>query len=223
MIGSKQLFSSPYHPQTNGLTERFNKTLCKILKNYVNESNDNWDEYLETSLIAYNSTMHSSSKYVPYQAVFGRKVLLPLEVGYSTINAIIHPDDTNSIQNNINNIKIIDANLLKNIKLAQQKQKIYYDNKHTMKCFLLNDLVHILLKQRKALGNKFKLKRAPGIYRIVEECGANTFYICDSKHNRLKEKFNGMYLEHYVKKYNKNITIAIRAILYITEQMKIKA
>lgn len=43
MLGIEHRVSAPYHPQTNGLTERFNQTLCSALAKYVNEKQDDWD------------------------------------------------------------------------------------------------------------------------------------------------------------------------------------
>jgi transposase InsO family protein len=43
LLDISQLKTSSYHPQTDGITERFNKTLKEMLANFVNESQDNWD------------------------------------------------------------------------------------------------------------------------------------------------------------------------------------
>ena len=47
--------SSAYHPQTNGLTERFNKTLCNTLAKYVSDYGDTWDTFLNAALFAYRT------------------------------------------------------------------------------------------------------------------------------------------------------------------------
>lgn len=40
-----------YHLQTNRLTERFNKTLCKMISKYVIEEQNDWDEYIEPVIL----------------------------------------------------------------------------------------------------------------------------------------------------------------------------
>jgi len=52
---SKQVMSSPYHPQTNGLRERLNKTLAGMLAMYVSEKQQEWDEYIPFAVFAYNA------------------------------------------------------------------------------------------------------------------------------------------------------------------------
>ena len=72
---SKHLFSktqtqhrvtSAYHPQTNGLTERFNQTLSFSLIAKINEDQSNWDMLLDLILFSYRVTRQSSTKYSPY-------------------------------------------------------------------------------------------------------------------------------------------------------------
>ena len=53
-IGTKHKFSTPYHPQTSGLTERMNRTLIAMIRNYINDGHDNWAEMLE--YVAFAST-----------------------------------------------------------------------------------------------------------------------------------------------------------------------
>src|SRR6266498_3118840 len=50
----KHNLSTPYHPKTNGLVERFNKTLCESLAK-LNEERENWDEYISPTLFAYRT------------------------------------------------------------------------------------------------------------------------------------------------------------------------
>lgn len=47
LLDTNKLRTSPYHPETDGVTERFNRTLKQMLSCYVNENQDNWDQYLD--------------------------------------------------------------------------------------------------------------------------------------------------------------------------------
>ena len=74
----KHKLSSPYHPQTNGLVERFNRTLCESLAK-VSEKEDEWDEHIESVLFAYRTIKHNTTKKTPFYMVYGREAILPIE------------------------------------------------------------------------------------------------------------------------------------------------
>jgi len=62
----KELHTSPMHPQTNGMTERLNRTLCNILAAYVNDRHNDWPEYLHVVTAAYNHSTQASTHETPY-------------------------------------------------------------------------------------------------------------------------------------------------------------
>ncbi len=74
----KHRLSSPYHSQTNRLVERFNQTLCEKLAKVADES-DNWDEFIEPTLMAYHTTKYSTMGVTLFVFVYGRKAVLPID------------------------------------------------------------------------------------------------------------------------------------------------
>lgn len=64
--------TSAYHPQTNGLTERFNHTLGDMLSLYVSSDQTNWDSLLPYLTFAYNTAVQSTTQFSPFRLVFGR-------------------------------------------------------------------------------------------------------------------------------------------------------
>ena len=70
--------SSPYHPQTNGLVERFNQTLGRALRNMVDQHPERWDQHIATILMGYRASMQASTEYSPFFLLHGREMVLPV-------------------------------------------------------------------------------------------------------------------------------------------------
>ena len=75
-----QTRTTPYRPSANGLVERFNGNLLKMLKAYCSEHGSSWDEYLPLVMAAYRATVHPSTRFTPNYLMFGREVNTPIEL-----------------------------------------------------------------------------------------------------------------------------------------------
>ena len=73
--------TSPYHPEGNGQTERFNRTLYGLLRTLDQEKRQKWHLYLNSLISIYNSTPHSVTGFSPYHLMFGRQPRLSLDMG----------------------------------------------------------------------------------------------------------------------------------------------
>ena len=80
LLDIKQVRTSPYHPETDGLTERFNRTLKAMIRATIGEDQKDWDEHLSELCFAYNTATHSSTDCTPFELVYGRKPKLPLDI-----------------------------------------------------------------------------------------------------------------------------------------------
>ena len=77
-----QAHSTTYHPQTNGLVERQNRTLVSMLRVYCSRYMTDWDRYLPQVMGAYNSTQHSTTGVSPHMMLTGHEKSLPLTFFY---------------------------------------------------------------------------------------------------------------------------------------------
>ena len=71
--------TSPYHPQTNGKTERFHRFMNDVLSKYVQQEQYTWDQYIPGMLMAYCTSVNESTRYTPFFICHGRDPVLPMD------------------------------------------------------------------------------------------------------------------------------------------------
>jgi hypothetical protein len=74
----KLRFSSSFHPETDGQTERANRTLEEMLRHYVSPDHADWDTHLPMIEFAFNNSYQSSTGQTPFYTYTGRHPLTPL-------------------------------------------------------------------------------------------------------------------------------------------------
>lgn len=78
--GVEKLRTSPYHPQTNGQCERFNRTLINMLGTLNAKQKQDWTTQIGALTHAYNCTKSDATGFSPYFLIFGRNPRLPIDV-----------------------------------------------------------------------------------------------------------------------------------------------
>ncbi|GFO32953.1 gypsy retrotransposon integrase-like protein 1 [Plakobranchus ocellatus] len=76
----KHFVSTPYHPQTNGIVERFHSTLKSIIIKPSHESPSEWSRFVPAALFAYRGQVHSSTGFSPFYLLFGRAPRGPMQI-----------------------------------------------------------------------------------------------------------------------------------------------
>ncbi|CAF1404611.1 unnamed protein product [Rotaria sp. Silwood1] len=78
-LGVTHLYSTVYHPQTNGQIERFNATMDGKIAALCNERCTDWDEVLQFVTFNYNTSIHATTKQTPFEMMHGRRATLPFD------------------------------------------------------------------------------------------------------------------------------------------------
>lgn len=168
--------STAFHPQTDGQTERTNRTLEQVLRAFVNEKQDNWDELLAYAEMAYNNAIQSSTGFSPYYINNGEHMMLP--------SALITVDENNNKKDNVssNNEKVEEMvsrmrdtmELMKeNLKIAQSRQKKNADENRREEEYEVGDKVLLSTADLKYTeGQKKLLDKQIGPYEIIQKISA---------------------------------------------------
>ena len=80
-------FSATYHPQTNGQVERFNATFAAQLAKYCDPDGTDWDIYLPSIVYAYNTSVHSTTNFTPYELAFARCPKSPFDSEIASVQS----------------------------------------------------------------------------------------------------------------------------------------
>ena len=175
--------TTPYHPQTDGLVERFNQTLKSMLKKTAVEEGKDWDRLIPYLLFAYREVPQSSTGFSPFEFVFGRPVRGPMDVLKETWEA--DKKSSESIDSYVLSVREkLDkmAELVEeNLKEAQQMQKQWYDQNARQRKFQAGDQVLVLLPS----STSKLLAQWQGPYEVVRQ--VNKVNYCIRMHDKRKK------------------------------------
>ena len=167
-MGTRLHFSTAFHPQTDGQSERTIQTLKDMLRACVMEFKGSWDNYLALIEFAYNNSYQSGIGMAPYEALYGKKCRTPVcwdEVGERRLIGLEIVQDTTEKLNIIR----------ERLKIANDRQKNYADNRRRDLKFEMGDLVFLRVSPWKGIlrfGKRGKLSpRYIGPYEIVDKVG----------------------------------------------------
>ncbi|KAG8490322.1 hypothetical protein CXB51_015498 [Gossypium anomalum] len=167
-LGTKLNFSTAFHPQTDGQSERVIQVLEDMLRCCVLEFGGSWEKYLSLVEFAYNNSFQSSIQMAPYEALYGRKCQTHLywtELSEKQIHGV---DLVKETEENVNVIRDC-------LKAASDRQKSYVDLKRKEIEFQVGDKVFLKVSPwKKILRFSRKGKLSPrfiGPYEITERIG----------------------------------------------------
>ncbi|UYV77425.1 K02A2.6-like [Cordylochernes scorpioides] len=173
--------TTSYHPQTNGQTERMNRTLADMMAMYIDERHQNWDEILPFVTFAYNSSIQDTTGYSPYFLIHGREPLTFLDSTFDMPELSKHKDYDEYVSNLLEIIE--DAKEISTSKTIARQNKSKQEVKYA-----INDLVLIWTPIRK-VGRADKLQRRYiGPYQILRQTSPVNYEVIETAEGKRKKR-----------------------------------
>jgi hypothetical protein len=170
LLGTRLQFSTAYHPQTDGQTERVNQCLEMYLRCVVSDCPRLWRRWLPLAELWYNSTHHSSLGCTPFKALYGHEA-----------NLGAMPEDLSTTTESVAEFladRAVQLQALKqHLEMAQQCMKLYADRRRTERNFQVGEQVLLKLQPytQSSVANRPYPKLAYkyfGPYRVLQRIGS---------------------------------------------------
>ncbi|KAJ1142593.1 hypothetical protein NDU88_008907, partial [Pleurodeles waltl] len=166
-LGIAQIRTSVYHPQTDGLVERYNRTIKTLLRKTINETGKDWDQKLPLVLYAIRTHEQASTGHSPFELVFGRQPRSLLDMAVESWEAEAEEAGTPLLEyaeKLRNHLHSLWTDVHANLEQAQQTQKSYYDKGSKLRVLQPEDQVLIM---RPTSDHKL-LAKWQGPYRVIK-------------------------------------------------------
>ena len=181
-LGMQHAMVAAYHPQTNGLCEKTNRTVSGILKSLTVGKDARWDEYVQQAAFIYNTAKHATTGFTPFELVTGRQAVLPEETLYPWAD-----EPSESLTDFLKRIAQDRAEAADRTRVKQLHQADYYNKKRTpAPDYKIGDLVLVRRDQQVAgKCRKFSPKYI-GPLQITKRLTNVTFRVADllGRHTR---------------------------------------
>jgi transposase InsO family protein len=148
-MDTKLNFSSAYHPQTDGQTERVNQILEDMLRACALKHNQSWDKCLPYAEFSYNNSYQESIKMAPIEFLYGRRCRTPLFWNEPGENQVFGPEILRDAERQVQVVR-------ENLQLAQSRQKSYADHRRRNLSFEVGDFVYLKVLPMRGL-HHFKI------------------------------------------------------------------
>ena len=200
LLGTKLMFSTSHHPQTDGQTEVTNRTLGTLLRGLVSKTQKDWDIRLCHAEFAYNRSPSSTTQRSPFEIVYGINPFLPIDL-LPLNKEDIHVDAKKRLEV----FEKTCAQVKTQIEKMNAQYKARSNKKRKQHIYKPGDLVWLhLRKERFPSKRKNKLMpRADGPFEVLEAYGDSAYKIdIPSEYGTVSATFNVGDLSPYLDDVN---------------------
>ena len=197
----RKTHTTPYHPQSDGLVERINRTIISMLATVVNDFGGEWEDHLPRVCFAYNTSQQESTGFTPFYLMFGRQARIPLDIMYQT--PVTEARNVSQYMWTLRK-SLQDAYALArdNLQTASSRQKELYDGKIHGKPYKVGDLVW-LHNPAMPRGQARKLYCPwTGPYKVVKMLSTVVYRIQDTRGRRRRKVIHFNRLKPYLSRSN---------------------
>lgn len=195
LMGIRSIQTSAYHPQTDGMAEKFNGTLKAGIKKYITENKGPWHKALPFILFAYRETPHTTTGFSPFELTFGRCPKGPLDVLKKewTGSPSKSQDIVSFLTDTYERLENACAAATHMETAAKESMKTYYDRGAKSQPFEVGDLVLILKPS-----TKVKLHAQwQGPYTIVTKLSETTYTVRKLNSNGKTRTYHTNFLKRW--------------------------
>lgn len=136
LCGTRLKLSTAYHPQSDGQTERANRTLVEALRSYANSKQDDWDTHLHLIEFANNNTVNASTGFTPFYLAYGLNPRAP-----AALSATLKPTPSPAVDAFLGDLAVAHAAAAGALRAAQAQQKKHADRRRRDAEYAVGDLV----------------------------------------------------------------------------------
>ena len=197
--------TAAYHPQTDGITERFVSTIKNMIRTYIGENPQDWDQQLDILCFAYNTSTDATTKFSPLFLMTRRETKIPLDLFSKEIIvdlAIEEEDYSKQIEDKLHQAFEV---VTKNREYAVNKAKIKHDRQCTAANFKINDYVWRTVKKSVKGTSKALQNKREGPFVVVDLKGDTTCVLKKLRGNSKRETVHKDRLTRcHLRKINEN-------------------
>lgn len=149
MLGIEKTRTTNYEPRSDGIIERYHRTMNAIIGKVVSYNHRNCHDVLLTVAAAFRASVHESTSYSPNYLVFGREIRMPVEIVYGSVDFERSPESTQYLQELRDTLTYAYELVLRKLAVTAERRKKKYDMNVRVKHLSIGDKVWVFVHRKR--------------------------------------------------------------------------